>query len=459
MDAFSWFRQKRQGLRPMPLQEVHIPLDPIPTAGFVVYFRADEGALPGPEDLLGIAREWLRHHAGEMLQEAIEGFLDQGLLSLLIEEKSSVPHPPDDMLLAYNPGENEERRYRNSTHVVFIGAPDLLLPPRVGLWAVTAVARALTAGLRGGVLLDPEFPRLVTQEVGKEDLPSHGHLRLPDHILIPYSQDPRSGLLWITTKGMARFGLPDLELRNVPPNLVQSLMPVMNGMAQRLADAATRAVIEGHDREPPTVLVLPSEIPFGLADIRRAYERSDGIGEEEFTTEGDPPGKTTFRLEVTGSEEEETCFVRLLPPRGTKTSTGVWLNSLLTDLLGMTDEMAFVETEDEAMEAAHQEATASIPLVRNRFSAGFRSGEVLHVKHGFPIHQGGHEYMWIAVTAWTDEGRIKGYLSSDPQYRHDLKAGQKVEIGQDEVYDWLIRHSDGRMEGAFTNRILHQRDE
>lgn len=471
MDVFSWFRQKRQGLRPNPAREVAIPLDPTPTIGFVVYFYAGDEAPPEPDAMLRLTDSWLDEHTQEPIRSGIRAFCEQGLLTIQIHAREEIPLPPDEMLRAYGPGEIEERRYRNATHTVFVGAMDLLLPPRIGLWAAIAVSRALTMALPGGVLLDPEFPRLVNQEVSAGDLPGEGIVRVVEHILVPYSRDERSGLLWITTKGMGRFGLPDVELRNAPPNLAQSLMPVINGLAQRLADTAVRAVMEADDNAPPDTLVLPAEFRFDFSDIRRAYDKGDSDPDEMepiFAGEDAPPGETLVRLEMTGGgvgDEDAPPMVRLLPPlraanrgSGGRGGTGIWLNTLLSELMGGVDEMALVETDDEAMEAAHHEAVAALPLVRERFRAGFQSGEVLQVKHGFPLENAGHEYMWIAVTGWND-GRIKGTLSNDPQYRPDLRAGQKVEIGEDEVYDWLVSHTDGRMEGAYTNRVLPQDEE
>jgi uncharacterized protein YegJ (DUF2314 family) len=130
---------------------------------------------------------------------------------------------------------------------------------------------------------------------------------------------------------------------------------------------------------------------------------------------------------------------------------------MLADLFGASVEMAQADRSNESVAAAHRQAVAELPWVRARFQAGFRFGEVLHIKHGFPTTGAGHEYMWIAVTRWAEE-RLRGTLVNDPQYRPDLRAGQMVEIGEDGVYDWLIVHTDGQMEGGYTNRVLEQQE-
>ena len=211
---------------------------------------------------------------------------------------------------------------------------------------------------------------------------------------------------------------------------------------------------------------MRSQFRFGVADIRLAYEDDDSPGDAD---END--AVSTVRLELSDyiaqscSEEEGGIslhgagglgFLRLVPPHGVRADIGVYLNRLLTDLLGSDPQIESVETGDQAMEEAHEAAVTELPRVRARFQAGFRSGEVLHVKHGFPTDDEGHEYMWIAVTAWDDE-EIRGVIANDPQFRRDLRAGQTIEIPADSVYDWMIAHTDGRVEGAYTNKALQER--
>jgi uncharacterized protein YegJ (DUF2314 family) len=169
-------------------------------------------------------------------------------------------------------------------------------------------------------------------------------------------------------------------------------------------------------------------------------------------------GVAVVRLEMAekAGDKGEAPFLRLVPPQGMRADVGVWLNRLLSDLVGSEQHVASIETGNAAMEDAHAAAVAELPRVQARFTAGFRSGEVLHVKYGFPTEDDGHEYMWVAVTTW-EEGIIRGTIANDPKYRRDLRAGQTVDIPEDEVFDWMIAFADGRVEGAFTNQALQQR--
>ena len=57
-------------------------------------------------------------------------------------------------------------------------------------------------------------------------------LRAGDWIIVIASQD--TGGDWLSTKGLGRFGLPELSTKNVPPHLAAPWTCVLNGLAQAL---------------------------------------------------------------------------------------------------------------------------------------------------------------------------------------------------------------------------------
>jgi uncharacterized protein YegJ (DUF2314 family) len=110
-----------------------------------------------------------------------------------------------------------------------------------------------------------------------------------------------------------------------------------------------------------------------------------------------------------------------------------------------------VAPSDEAMARAHEQATSTLPGIKERFQAGLPLGERLYVKHGFPRTDapGLSEFMWVVVHTWKGR-RIRGALANDPSFRIDLRSGQDVELDDDGVFDWLLHRDDGANEGAFT---------
>jgi len=297
-----------------------------------------------------------------------------------------------------------------------------------------------------GVVLDPEIPRLMPLSERVAALPADGRILMAEHITLLCSVN-RRGLAWMTSKGMAKFGLPELEIADVPPDLTVLLMPVMNTLGHRLwMEAVARSGVDPGARE----ISLDAQFDLGSLDVVRA------LGDESAPTPEGIRGRATLRLEHRGRRRAwSSDFVRLVPPRGYRGGTGVWLNEVVRDLLGTEPTCRSVPTDSEAMQAAHRRALAELPRVKARFVAGLLPGERLHVKHGFPLGEGEHEYMWLVVNTWKGE-RIRGQLVNTPHYRLDLRAGQSVELSETEVFDWVLLRRDGEMEGGYTDQVVQE---
>jgi uncharacterized protein YegJ (DUF2314 family) len=413
--------------------------------GFGVYFRPSGGAPPHPDTIKLIVLEWLERHAVDPLRPQLRAELESGELRIDVGEKNMIPSPPLAQLSVLGAGPEEAQRYGDASHMAVFSVRDTIRPPRLGLWLSLAAARAL-AEHACGVILDPEIPRLMPLSQHTEPLPADGRIRMAEHITLFFSVD-RRGLAWMTCKGMAKFGLCELEIVNVPPDLTSTLMPVMNTLAHRLwMEAVAGSGVEPTARE----VTLGAEFELGLTDLARAYDT-----EPEETLHG-IPGRARVRLEHRGRRRGWVSeFVRVSPPHDFRGEAGVWLNQLVHDLLGAQPTFRVVSTDSEAMQAAHRQAVAELPKVKSRFQAGLRPGEHLHVKHGFPLGDGEHEYMWVGVSTWKGE-TLRGQLVNVPRYRADLRAGQSVEVDEREIFDWVLLRHDGEMEGGYTDQVVQE---
>lgn len=65
--------------------------------------------------------------------------------------------------------------------------------------------------------------------------------------------------------------------------------------------------------------------------------------------------------------------------------------------------------------------------------------------------------MWIEVVRWEGK-KLKGILLNDPYEVDDLKAGARVEVDEDSLFDYSYRHADGTEEGNETTKILMARE-
>jgi uncharacterized protein YegJ (DUF2314 family) len=107
--------------------------------------------------------------------------------------------------------------------------------------------------------------------------------------------------------------------------------------------------------------------------------------------------------------------------------------------------------DDPGLVAAAAEARRRWP----EFIAAFnehRPGRKCAVKYAAPIKSGGHEQIWIMVTA-LGGGTVSGTLGNNPVEDIGLKFGDAVTIATDDVKDWLF--TDGQsMTGGFSVATL-----
>jgi uncharacterized protein YegJ (DUF2314 family) len=423
---------------------VRVPLPDVVQIQYGVYFCPVERSVPGLEEVTTLLTEWLQRHASEPLRSAIGEAVSRGLLHVETHATCAVPAPPADLFRYLGAGEEEIQRFQQASDMLLIDMPDRVGAPGIGLWGAAAAARAVAEAM-DGVIFDPELPRLLPLATRTQPLPAGGKVEVTEQIIIPSSVD-RRGLGWMTTKGMGKFGLPELELRDVPPSVAEMLTAVVNGMARHLIARTARLI--GPDG-PPRELVLEPEIRFGLVEM--ALDGAEGPAE---TPEG-VRGWTMIRLQYNPGRRGSSSFLTLLPPRGFRGNHGIWLYTLLDDLFGGEDTLRTVEADSEAMEAAHMRAVHELPEARHRFQAGLQPGETLYVKHGFPTGAEGHEYMWLVVNTWSGD-RLRAQIANDPQVRLDLRAGQEVELRESDIFDWMLTGRNGDREGGYTVAVVER---
>lgn len=129
--------------------------------------------------------------------------------------------------------------------------------------------------------------------------------------------------------------------------------------------------------------------------------------------------------------------------------------SVLSRFWGAADSIKAVKHTDEILEASNR-AKEKLTQLRTQFVAGLKPGERLMVKGPFARDDGGKEWMWVEVTKWTNAKRLEGILQNDPFYIRKLKAGAKVTVAAEEVFDYIFYHADGREEGNETGALLEE---
>ena len=432
----NWFdRRNRESAT------VTIPLQITVEAIYVVYFAPPTGANPTAEDLAKSIDDYVGAHLEAPIRDAAIALRGSELFSVRTIAVDQLPAPPLNLLRYGRMSELDERIIQSATHAVVLRGQDLNVAPCLGLWTTLGAALAVRQAL-DGVVFDPEALRIVKPDA-LEWFTRRGAIAVAHHIIVPSSIGD-TGLGWVTTRGLGKFGLPDLEVRDVPPNLNAPLHLFMDTVAQLLVEAALETVRE--KRLAATEMVMPAETAVDGGTLARAHSE----------TPSDPKGeRVSVPIGLRFAPEDrapEVAMIRLVPPRSYGNDTGVWLSNALDRLVGSEHEIRMARTRSEAMQRAHERAIAELPALKARFQAGLGLAQVLFVKHGFPTPSGSAEFMWLAINRW--EGtRLVGQLSNEPREIPGLRIGQTVTLAETDVFDWMIQYPDGGREGGYTNEV------
>lgn len=306
-----------------------------------------------------------------------------------------------------------------------------------------SVARASAAALAADIdtpLVDTFVPKVITSRQAISTLPdADSQLRLADWVLVLQSTENPG--LWMTTKGLGRFGLPELQARNVPPQMGGPWTAVLSGLASRVLDLWLDALRE---RKEPAFAEIPAAIEVAESDVASAYG-----------TAAKGRGHTTIRLVIDPSSAAPAdSFLTVQPPDDYHASAGEYLVSVCTELFGKPGQGVRYLTLTAAMEQAMRRARETLPTIRARFLEGqLPLGARLMVKHKIRT-TAGNEYPWAYVNSWKNPDKVLGNSASDAELDPGVRAGRPVVVDADTIIDWAI-WIDGRgvIEGGQTNAV------
>jgi hypothetical protein len=312
--------------------------------------------------------------------------------------------------------------------------------PPMHEWAGRACATVL-ASQAGVPLVDTGTPKVLAADAALRTLPGteDARFRLADWMLV--FQSAGIGGLRMTTKGLGRFGLPELQVRNVPPQLGQAWTRVLTGLASSLLGTWLNAL---RDRAEPAFAQLPAVLEVGEADIARAYDAP--------VTEGPAvPVRLTFDP---SPQDSADSFLSVQPPDDYPASAGEFLAGVCAALFGQHElEIRYLAPTDE-MARAMRAARNGLPAVRARFLAGDLPPRAqLMIKHEISV-PGRAEYPWAYVTSWADPDRVLGNSAGDAALDPGIRAGRPIVVAAETIIDWAIWvDGKGIVEGGQTNVI------
>ncbi len=326
-----------------------------------------------------------------------------------------------------------------ATHAAIVTSTGASAAPVEAYYAVLAAARVI-AERHAGALVDPACGCVPPEGARSEALPADGRLTVGPALLLPRSLGDHG--MWFTTMGMARFGLPELEMVDLPVAGEQGVSWLLGGVAIEVVGRVLA------DARPGAALRLPTTLTVTRSQVARAWGAEvDGEARAASLTVG---------LAWGAERDDESAFVRVDAPAGV--DRAAWVAEQLLPFAGVEEEVVIGVADDDAeMAAAMARAQAELAGVGARFRAGLPVDVRLLAKAPWTTRDGSAEHLWFTVTDWPEGGPLRGVMDSRPMHVDGLAAGQPVKVPEAEVEDWALFSPDGEREGAYTVDVLLKR--
>lgn len=291
-----------------------------------------------------------------------------------------------------------------------------------------------------GLIWDEETREIFTPEYWQQNRITSWEGNLPNvasHVTIHAYNE--KGRVRAITLGMSKFALPDLVINDAVWSLSGPLGNTLNAVAQKL--------VEGERPQSS------GQYELNIANIKHTALRQR-IAE---TVLSNASGRAGLQLvesaPQSGDADNGLLELRFNASSGTDTTSRQ--TAFITAVFGAQPDDVIRVKHDAALREASERARAKLPALKAAFTAGLQPGETLSLKAPFATPAGGNEWMWVEVSQWQGN-RITGMLRNQPRDVPTLKAGQMVNIKQDEVFDYIRRNPNGKQEGNDTGEILNK---
>jgi hypothetical protein len=369
--------------------------------------------------------------------------LETGAVTVQAVPSSSLPRLPGELQEYLGVAPELIRVVTEASEFVMVRALCQTGWPPMHEWAGRACA-AMLASQAGVPLVDTSTPKVLAAEAALRTLPAAegAGFRLADWTLV--FQSAGSAGLRMATKGLSRFGLPELQVRNVPPQLGNAWTHVLTGLASRLLGTWLNAL---RDRSEAAFAPVPAVLEIRQRDIARAYDAP--------VTEG-PAAVVRLTLDPSPQDEADS-FLSVQPPDDYPASAGEFLAGVCAALFGPPAQQIRYLTPSEELERAMRAAREGLLAVRARFLADDLPPRArLMIKHEVSV-AGRAEYPWTYVTSWSDPARILGNSAGDATLDPGIRTGRPIVVDTATIIDWAIWiDGKGIVEGGQTNVIAQR---
>jgi hypothetical protein len=240
------------------------------------------------------------------------------------------------------------------------------------------------------------------------------------------------------TLGMAKAGLPDVIVDNFSSFSDNQVVDLINIFSQSIAEGAHYDV--------------PGKFSLSLQAIKNFQARDTQM--KSLKTNSTGMAYLSLKPGVWEEGDPHNQLVQLMADRYSGNDAHAKQERLLHCFFGGEEHLAHVQHNEELLEASRK-AQAKLPALHQAFNAGLQPGESILLKSPFQTPSGGNEWMWVEVVNWKGND-IEGLLRNEPSEIPTLHDGQIVHVREGDVFDYIRRYPDERMEGNTTGVIIEK---
>jgi len=363
-----------------------------------------------------------------------------------------LPPLPLDLLAAAGATQAQLARAQAATHLILVTVGGRAGWPPAHEWLARTMA-ATAAQRHGTDVVDLLANRVLDLATVRTSLPDVDDLVcLADWVSVECWPD-RAGYA-CTTTGLRRFGLPEIQTRATPPNLVDAWGRAMIGLAGQVL-AAWRDALAG---SPDAAFVqLRPSFTLTAGDVIEANAHTVGRFGPYPSAGGPRAASVRLAFDPGSDTHRHDWFLTVHPPLSWAGAAGEHLADACRVLFGPSPNEIRHATASVLMDRAIATARAGLTDIRGRFEArALDLRQKLLVKYALPTDQG-TEYVWAYVTSWRDPFRILATSAADAVYDPRVRAGRPVVVDTAAVVDWAVEDDESRIvEGAWTQAALDE---
>ncbi|MBN2433542.1 MAG: hypothetical protein JXQ27_18895 [Acidobacteria bacterium] len=364
---------------------------------------------------------------------AAELLTEDSPLTIKMVDRQDMVFPGLRYLVNFGVGLDQPDMLRCSTAPqavqLFMRCPATDIPRLYPLFQAVTLAAAIRLN---GYVFDENAKVIQTPAAYARDLFSPVTSPLQAHVLLQhYPYEP--GRFRIVTLGMAKFGAPEIEIRDYPPD--KALV-----FKRLVAAAARRLVRAGLAGEP-----FPAGLELTAAELQPAAETP--LGEEL------PPAADGLAVILREGRVEEgdpqSNVIRLAPPSTEPGDLAEWGRQISRFIFGIDIE-SVVWQGDLPSEAATAQAT--LPEIRQEFMTDPSAGG-WYIRFRAPTPDAGPAEILVGqLEQWTEDD-LGVLLLSEPRLAAAAGAGTRLAVSEADVVDWIQVTPAGEVRGNYLKNL------